>query len=155
MEVTENGQYFVLAQSLAIARYLANKFNLAGTTELDRAYVEMYAEQIRDLQDEFIKYRNQNDETIKTQLMNKYFTESLPRNLEYFEKKLADTGTGYLVGDSLTWADIFLNFVLTWLDATKTEAAFQKAPLVRQHIEKISSHPGIADYVKKRPVTNF
>ena len=85
MEVTENGQYFVLAQSLAIARYLANKFNLAGKTELDRAYVEMYAEQIRDLQDEFIKYRNQNDETIKTQLMNKYFTESLPRNLEYFE----------------------------------------------------------------------
>lgn len=41
LEVTEGGKTLQLAQSLAIARFLARKFHLDGTSELEKAEVDM------------------------------------------------------------------------------------------------------------------
>ncbi len=41
LEITNGSEVIVLAQSAAIGRFLANKFNLAGKTDLERARVDM------------------------------------------------------------------------------------------------------------------
>ena len=41
LEITEDGKTIQLAQSLAIARYLARKFNLYGKNETEMAEIDM------------------------------------------------------------------------------------------------------------------
>ena len=41
LEVTEGGKTLKLSQSLAIARFLARRFNLDGKTDFDKAEVDM------------------------------------------------------------------------------------------------------------------
>ena len=144
-----------MSQSLAMARFLANRFGLAGKNEHDKAYVEMYAEQTRDLQEEFMKIRFENDETKKGELFSKYFNEHLPKNLNFFETRLAKNGTGFLVGDSLTWADLYVYFVVTWVENPQAKEALNKAPHVQKLIQKVTSNTGVAAYLKDRPVTDF
>jgi glutathione S-transferase len=151
METTENGKKIVLSQSLAIARFLANRFGLAGKNEHDKALVEMYAEQTRDLQEAFIKIRSENDEKKKGEMFN----EHLSKNLSFFESRLAKNGTGYLVGDSLTWVDLYVYFVVTWVENPQVKDALNNAPNVQKLIKKVTSNVGIAAYLKSRPVTDF
>lgn len=155
LEITENGKKFEVAQSLAISRFLANRFNLAGKNEHDRTIVEMYAEQVRDIQEEGIKAKFEKDEQKKNELTDKFFNELLPKNLQFFETRLAKNGTGFFAGDSLTWVDLYVYYAISWLDQSKIKQHLDKSPNVRKLIEKVLSNPGVADYLKKRPATDF
>jgi glutathione S-transferase len=54
------------------------------------------------------------DEVRKRNLKQKLFKETIPKNLGYFEAKAAQNKSGYLIGDSLTWVDLYLIVILDW-----------------------------------------
>jgi hypothetical protein len=134
---------------------LANKFNLAGKTNLERAYVEMYAEQIRDLFEIYVLVLFEKDEKKKVEDETRFFDKILPNNLGFFEKKLIENESGFLIGDSLTWVDLFLFFSLDFIGENKVKDSLENASNVRKHIEKIANYDGILEYLKNRPRTEL
>lgn len=77
VEVTEGGKTFALAQSVSIARFLARRFNLAGTGDQEQAEVDMYVDQITDLINEMAHaHYREKDEARKKELQHKLETET-------------------------------------------------------------------------------
>lgn len=77
----------------------------------------------------------------------------MPKNLSIFESRLASNGTGYLVGDSLTVADLFFFTLLEGLKEKK-DLVLSKFPHVKRLDERIRANAKISEWLNKRPVTD-
>ncbi|VDP05095.1 unnamed protein product [Heligmosomoides polygyrus] len=118
-----------LAQSFAIVRFLARKFGLAGKTAFDEALVDSMADQIKD-----------------------FITEIRP-----FAKVALGFEKGdlvrYLVGDSLTWADLYLAEFAEM--EKKVPTLYEGFPEVKAHSDKVRSTPALKKWLATRPQTSF
>ncbi|XP_077996154.1 glutathione S-transferase alpha I-like [Glandiceps talaboti] len=133
-----------LVQSQAICRYLARKHGMDGKTPEEKARVDMINEGARHLLSPFfmIGFDPNTDvliENIKTYYLAKY----LPR----FEKLLANSSSGYLVGDSLTYAD------MTLLEALLNSEEYHPGcltgfPKVQEFLVKVGSLPRMKEYIE-------
>lgn len=110
------------------------------------AFVDMYVEQLGDLFDFYI---NSNDEQSQFILYN----QTWPQNLRYFEKRLAKNGNGFLVGAGPSWADIYLSQMVEFLN-DKMNAYLVNFPNVKSLTDKMREIPQIADWIKRRPLTD-
>ena len=88
--------------------------------------------------------------TIKEQLFNATWSTNLP----FFESKLVKTKTGYLVGSMLTWPDLYLSSILDNL-GNRYDRVLEKFPEVMKLDKMVKAMPRIAQYLKKRPVTDM
>jgi len=146
-----------ICQSMAIARYLAKKFGLVPVNELDAARADMFVDGVSDL---FPHIRPvfmaimAGDEGKKTEAWNTFKTEQLPPFLEKYEAFLKKNGTGFLVGDKLSWADIVVAEILN-----RFVTIFDKPTLLSGHqnlidlMNKVHELPNIKKYVDGRPQT--
>lgn len=135
---------------------MANKFNLAGKSELDRARVDMVVEQLIDFQNAFIKAHFEQDETKKKELNEKLANEVVPQNLQFLEKILQSnkSGSDWYVGDSITLADIVAFNIWGWV-RDKIAPALEKFPLVKANDEKVGNLSQITEWIAKRPETEL
>jgi glutathione S-transferase len=133
---------------------LSRKFGLAGKDELEQTYADIYANQISDLLDQFNKVRWESDETRKAELLKKLHDEIEPTQLAIFENRLAQTGSGTFVASGLTYADFYLAIVVDRL-GDRREAVLAQFPHVNKLVEKVNTHPKIAEWIAKRPVTTL
>nr|AYN44525.1 glutathione S-transferase S7 [Brachionus plicatilis] len=145
LEIKKGSQVIEIAQSQAIARYLASQFGLNGRNDLENALIDMYGAQMGDLFDAFSAAFNRNQ-------TEEFFSQVWPQNFQYFEDRLAKNGNGFLVGRSLKWADIYLSQMTDFLGNAKDEF-LKRFPLIRALDQKVRSIPGIAKWIQKRPVT--
>lgn len=154
----DNNNKTVLAQSVSISRYLATRFGMGGKSELERAQCDMIVDQIIDTQNvlmriyqEFDKKPEKLDEALK-----KATSEIVPANLMGIEKLLAKnnnekkngTANGFLVGASLTYADLHMILFYDILREEK-KSVLAKLDLLRAHDEKIRNIPAVAEHIKK------
>nr|AIT99308.1 glutathione S-transferase sigma 7 [Brachionus koreanus] len=146
LEVKKGSKVTEIAQSQAIARYLANEFGLYGRNNLENAVIDMYGAQLGDLFDAFSTSFNSN-----TTLS--FFTEVWPRNFQFFEDRLNKNGNGFLVGKRLSWADIYLSQMTDFIQ--NKDEFLNKFPLVKALDKKVRSIPKIADWIKRRPDGDF
>ncbi|CAI9723459.1 glutathione S-transferase 1 [Octopus vulgaris] len=141
-----------IPQSLSIARYIAREYGLAGNGNLNQAYADSIVETFDDLHVEFGKTLNEKDEKKKAELTLRFRKETLPRYLGNLEKALKrnNEGTGYFVGDSLTWADLQAFHILdiTLGDDDEILKQYPKLEGLRQRIENL---PRISIYLQTRP----
>ena len=151
LEVNDNGNSFILCQSVSIARFLARRHNLAGKGEQEQAEVDMYADQISDFMNEMAKSYYEKDEAKKKELEEKFATETVPNNLKIFEARLAKTGSGF-AASGLSYADLYLSALLEWF-ADKKEPALAHFPHVKKLDDAVHANAGIAAWLAKRPVT--
>jgi len=148
-----------LCQSLAISRYLARKYNLAGKTELEQAQVDMIVECMQDTISPIVTFfRLEPDPVKKAELKKKYIEEQLPVFLTKLEALLVanNSGDSFFVGDSLTWADLFLvraNGAFNLI--VGLEKPFANHPKLNALFERVIRLPRIAAYQAKLPVTEF
>nr|KAG5698904.1 hypothetical protein BaRGS_006798 [Batillaria attramentaria] len=143
-----------IAQSIAIANFLAREFGLAGTTKLETARVE----EIVQLEQEFfnnclVKVFFEKDHARKVELLDKLKKEDIPRYFNHFEKLLEDNGTGYFVGHQLTLADIavydaVVNHVQTVLHVH--DADHEQYPEVLALCDKVEANPNIQKYLEQQ-----
>ena len=90
-----------IAQSKTIARFVARRFNLLGSSNLETACVEQYIDQIADMK---LEYGNM----VYSQWDRKYkYVEAIPDSLDWAESALNDDKE-YLVNDRLSMADYAL-----------------------------------------------
>jgi len=146
-ELTVNGKDSV-PQSKAIERFLAKRFGLFGSNDLEAALVDAYGEQIRDIQLGYNQARI--DEEKK-----KKFWEKFPKLMTTIA--IHDGKNGHLVGDKLSLADIqFYYLTSTLFDALdKVNASLnqhENLVKVRDHVANLDR---IKEYVSKRKQTPF
>jgi len=146
-----------LCQSKAIARYLAGEFGFAGETALDKARADMIIDCGEDVLKHTITFFHEKDEAKQTELKDKFVKETLPEALRSFEKLLKENkgGDSYFVGDKMTWADIGFADLCSWFTSLGIEIPFGEAPKLKALKERVESEPKIAEWIKKRPVTQL
>ncbi|KAK2142765.1 hypothetical protein LSH36_915g00005 [Paralvinella palmiformis] len=147
---------FKLAQSLAIARFLAKRFGFMGKDEFDEARCNMILECSDDVMQAFAKTVF-GDEASKTEAMEKWEGSQRDEFLERFEKLLTSNknGDGFFVGDEITVADMEF-CILTDYFASQSSLDWGKFPklnALRDRVEKDNTQ--IAEWLAKRPVTSF
>ena len=91
------------------------------------------------------------DQAKKTELQKKLTEEVVPGTLKLFESRLAKNNNGFLIGNSLNWAEIYLFVVLDW--CSDREKTLEKFPLVKKLDDRIKTTPKIAEWLAKRPTT--
>ena len=89
----------------------------------------------------------ESDKVKKDKLKRKLFKQILPYNIKFLEAKLSrnnrslfNKASNYLVGDKLSFADIFIVLVLDWLGKEKREQVLEEYPNVKKHFIFIKSN---------------
>lgn len=153
----------VYAQSLSIARYLAEKFGFAGKTDLDKLRADMIAHYCEDMLMALVKMSLlfEKDENVKKEKGGKFEKEELSKYLTNFEKLLKENkgGDGFYVGDAITWADLMVyQLVGTFIkshgciDVTPHLGSYPKLAAL---LQRVAANPKIAAWIAKRPETPF
>ncbi|XP_038044112.1 glutathione S-transferase A4-like [Patiria miniata] len=136
-----------LVQSGAIIRYLAHKHNMMGKTPEEQAMVDMLFEGSRDfinLGFGSVVFKATEEE--KQQTLDLIKSKAKGRYLPIFEKVYKKSTSGFLVGDSLTLADIAWLEVLLWLHEIEPQFAIS-FPGVAAFTNKISSLPNVSAFL--------
>jgi glutathione S-transferase len=145
-----------LPQSLAIARFLAKQFQLAGKDNFEQAKVDAVVDTIHDLLLAFRPTRMEKDEVKKQEITKKFIDEELPKHFQNLETlgKLYGNGGNYFVGNQLTWADLlFYDFGQTFLDMDGN--CLNNYSWLQKNRAEVEKQPKIAEYLKNRPKTPF
>ncbi|XP_075073333.1 glutathione S-transferase P 1-like [Mixophyes fleayi] len=141
---------FELYQSNSILRYLARKYDIAGTNNQESAFIDMVNDGVEDLRLKYGRLLMFEFETGKEKYIN-----DLPNHLGAFEKILSQNsnGTKFVVGDKISYADYNL---LDTLHAhihifPKCLSSF---PLLSAYIARIESQPKLSVYLKSEERKN-
>ena len=154
LEVREGDKVIHIAQSNAIARFLANRFGLAGKSDVEKALADMVVDQLADLQGLFRVANYEPNEEIKKEKMEKFEKEGLPNHFGVLENLLTKLNTEFVAGAEMTYADFDLAiFVERFLE--KLGGNLDKYPIIKRISDKVNEHPKIAAWRAKRPVTQF
>jgi len=144
-----NGE--ILAQSQAIARYIARKYGLYGTTPEEGCRADMVVDGVADV----VKAQYAaSDPAAQAKFWDESFTKWATNTEKLLKKNDNASKSGYFVGNEVSLADIS---VFTYLDSvlrTKSDV-LDKFPVLKANYEKVKSRPKIAQWLKTRPDTKF
>ena len=93
------------------------------------------------------------DITKKRSIESKLVKDVWPKYLQLFDERLAKNSE-WLVGSNLTWCDLYLVVVLEWIGLESDELlnSFVHCKTLEKRVKSI---PNIAEWIKKRPVTDL
>ncbi|RCN48921.1 glutathione S-transferase protein [Ancylostoma caninum] len=138
-----------LAQSFAIVRFLARKFG--------EALVDSIADQYKDFTMEVLPclvvllgFAEGDLEKLTEEVL-------LPAREKFFgciTKFLKESKSGYLVGDSLTFADLYVAEISAEFDK-RFPKIYDGFPEVKAHAEKVRSIPALKRWIETQPETKF
>ncbi|XP_036772274.2 glutathione S-transferase A1 [Manis pentadactyla] len=135
-----------LVQTRAILNYIATKHNLYGKDIKERAFIDMYAEGIADLNEMIMllpicppDQRDAKIALIKEKTTNRY--------LPVFENVLKSHGQDYLVGNRLSKADVHLVELLYYVEELDPSllAGF---PLLKALKSRVSNLPTVKRFLQ-------
>ena len=142
-----------LPQSVSIARFLAKRFNLYGSDDIEQAKTDAVVDTVTDLQNAYYKRIFSVKEEERDSAKKAFVAEEAAAHLEKIEKLISLWGSnGHSVGSSLKWSDLHIwnfNSELKAIDANVLE----KYPGVVAVNKTVESHPKLGEYIKNRPVT--
>ena len=139
----------VLAGSVVIARFLAERYGLAGSSDVENAEIAGIADSIQDLDTEIITWMMEKDEARKAELKKKLDEELVPKHMSNLEKRV--TAEGWLYGSKVTYADLLFHAFSSRLP----DDVLPKYPGLKALIEKVEALPNIAKWLKERPDSFF
>lgn len=159
--VLEAGE-LVLAQTTAIGRFLAERCDLAPAGVVERWHADQLALTMADFVVEIhdthhplgvmLYYEDQKPEAAAR--ADSFREYRLPKFLGYFERALEGNAAGggaYLVGDALTYVDLWMFQLLAGLEYAFPNAYAQEIeelPLLAELGERVAGRPNIAAYLE-------
>lgn len=145
-----------LPQSITIARYLAREFNLAGKNNLEQAKADAVVDTNVDIIIAITPPFQATDEEKKKELLEKFFTEDLPKQLRSLDilGKLYGNGGPFFLGDEITWADLMF-YATSELYLGQRSTALDQYPWLQANRVAVEQQPRIAEYLKNRPPTPY
>ena len=144
----------VIPQSKAIERFLAKKYNMFGSSEVDSARIDGLCEFVRDFKDAYQSVRKL-PPSEKDAGMKKWFSETLPEKLTLLDNLLCKEHELYAVGLKLSLADIVLFSFITQFFDNKEGALNACQTKLKKIVENVGSIKEIQDWIKNRPETPF
>jgi glutathione S-transferase len=144
----------IIPQSKTIERYLANKFNMMGTSELDAAHIDSICECVRDFKDMYQKVKSVESDN-KDAAATEWFTVTLVERLTLLENLLG--GDGFSVGATTSLSDIVLySFITTFFDNKDASMnATLATPRLRNIVDRVHNLPEMVTWLETRPSTDF
>jgi glutathione S-transferase len=142
-----------LAQSTAIMRYLARKFKLTGSSELDAARCDELIDALADLRAEWRKFFMAPDEEKKAELKKAFLEVHAPKYLGKFDNIVKSNPSGKLVGDSVTWTDLVVACSIEGLEKTVDPDLLKDYPNLKSLKDAVNDIPQIKAWREKRPET--
>ncbi|CAG9767959.1 unnamed protein product [Ceutorhynchus assimilis] len=139
-----------VAQSNAIARYLAKKFGLAGKNEWEELQCDVLVDTLGDLQASVTQVMKEPDPIKREEVRAKVTKEELPFYLSKFEKTVKENG-GFSVGNDFTWSDLVFAVLLDQFETMYGKAALNSYPALKGLKDKVHNIPGIRSYLEVRP----
>lgn len=157
-ETTSSGTVLELAESLAIERYLARKFNLLGSNSWEEHLVNEYYNSTESLNVNFQKVMFTSDLELRQKEAEIFYREFLPRWIQAHERHLSETSQkGYYVGEKISLADIKTTVTMDRILSLVPEGQQEKvnsilnketAPGLFKVRETVLAHPLIAAWKK-------
>jgi len=144
----------VIAQSGAILRYLGKKYGMFGSNDYETAKIDELIEASADLRQATFKVFMESDAEKKAEGQAKLKAETFPFFLARLTSILEKNGTGYLVGNKLSIADLNVASYLQIFGETFTEL-LKDYPIVQKHQAAVFGSKGIKEWVEKRPKTQW
>eukprot|EP00534_Pseudo-nitzschia_fraudulenta_P006046 CAMPEP_0201185844 /NCGR_PEP_ID=MMETSP0851-20130426/129838_1 /ASSEMBLY_ACC=CAM_ASM_000631 /TAXON_ID=183588 /ORGANISM="Pseudo-nitzschia fraudulenta, Strain WWA7" /LENGTH=258 /DNA_ID=CAMNT_0047471069 /DNA_START=51 /DNA_END=827 /DNA_ORIENTATION=+ len=154
-----------IGQSRAIERYLSRRFGLMGRTPEEEAIVDCIAEHCRDVKDAasrkgFSPYARDKTDREKARAREEWFSGDLPALLARLEDAVGAVSTreGCSVGSSVSYADVAIWALLRDCprsDAGDTLAAAGGCTALNTIADAVAGHPGVSDWIARRPETVF
>ena len=144
-----------LAQSVAIARYLARQHGLAGNTEIAAAQADMVIDTLADLMGPVAAMMRETDEQKKADMKASFSCETLPGWLTMLERLLTRRGGKYFAGGELTWADLAVFNVIDNMDGRLADFNIGDYPNLDNLTARVRDLPNINKWLQERPVTPF
>jgi len=144
----------VLAQSSTILRYLGKKFNMAGGNDFETAKCDELIEAMNDLRQATFKVVMETDADKKKEGETKLRGETFPFYCGKWSGILEKNGTGYLVGNKLSIADLSVGNYLQ-IFGEVYPGILDSFPALGKHQAVVFNAKGIKDWVEKRPKTQF
>ncbi|XP_060535714.1 glutathione S-transferase-like isoform X2 [Cylas formicarius] len=139
-----------VAQSNAIARYLAKQFGLAGKSDWEALQSDVLVDTLEDLKMSMMGPMREQDPIRKEEQKVKVMKEVVPYYLSKFEKIVSENG-GFSVGSELTWSDLAFAVSLDYFEQVYGGDALRPYPALKGLKDKVHALPAIADWIAKRP----
>ena len=137
-----------IAPANTICRFLASRFNLNGSNEIENIQCDMINEQLRECADYALKIVRESDIVKRHELQAKFLGELLPKTLNGYEKMLS-LSSRFIVGSVLSWADLGMLLAWEWLDEASKQL-IGRYPLVKSHNEFIRSLPKVSEWLREQ-----
>lgn len=139
---------------MAIARYLAREFGMGGKTSLETARIDEIADCLQDIFNDMVKIKFAPEGA--KEIAEKNYEKTCSRLLPFLEELLISNhdGDGFFVGDSMTLADLHC-FVALESPLKLNSELLKNQPKLTALRKRVEESPKIAEYLKKRPVTDF
>ncbi|KAJ3354203.1 hypothetical protein GGF32_002632 [Allomyces javanicus] len=142
-------QTTTLAQSAAIVRYLARKYNLVAADPMDAATADSIFESAVDVTNAMIKVVWGTPEADKPAALDKFKTEALPPFIKAHTAFLEKNGNkGIYVGDKLTYVELTMFNLINELNTLIPDSVTAKsAPALWKVREAVANHDKIKAYL--------
>ncbi|KYQ94193.1 putative glutathione S-transferase [Tieghemostelium lacteum] len=147
LPIYQDGQ-FLLSQTGAIARYIAEKHNFLGKTPVERARVNESIDSAFDIMSAFSRSRAIPEEA------EKFKSQVIPRFLNSYEKLLT-VNKHIAGGDDYTLADIFVFNIVDYIETLGHSEIVKPYVKVQEHLTYFRAHPKLSKYLKERPESKF
>lgn len=143
----------IICQSKTIERFLARKFDMMGSNDIEESHIDSICECIRDFKDHYTSIKN--DE----KAVNNFFEVELPNKFHLLSLMMNKNGSsfGYSVSNKLSLADVVIyTFVMDFFpDKQKVIQSCKHSPKIKSILNTVHHLPSVQKWIKERPVTLF
>ncbi|TST47762.1 Glutathione S-transferase P [Bagarius yarrelli] len=131
----------VLFQSNTFLRHLGRKHGAYGKNDEEAALIDMFNDGVEDLRIKYLKLIYQEYETGKEE-----YIKNLPGHLSKFEAVLEKSKSGFLVGDSISFADYSL-FEQLLNHQVLSATCLDSFPALKGFAQRLSGRPKIKAFL--------
>ena len=157
LEITDETGTWLLSQTVAIVRYLADRYGLMGKNSKENAQCDEIALVVQELLEIMVPVYYQDDEELKKTTWKRFEEKEYPMIFGELEKRLVANGGEFMVGKQLTCADFIINWITNLMkDYVTSTASFidEQYPNLKKLSDRIDSIPAIANHIKTRPFSD-
>ena len=145
-----------LSGSRSIARFLAERFDLAGCNDFENAQLDSIIDVLDDFGQKLIPAFFGKDEEQKAAAKKALFEEFVPKYFGIIEKRITENSCdeGWIFGKKITYVDMRVALTFGGLAKMMPDLA-NSYPKMKKLSDAVNSQPKIADWIKNRPDTPF
>jgi len=141
----------VLCQSGTILRFLARRFDLFGSSEIEAAKIDELNDGLKDYADAWKPVFYAKDDETKAAALANAVDVATPKYFDNFQRILEKNGNQFFVGNKISLIDLNMFNLLTYFGPLFETDLTKNHPSLVAFVKRIEEVPEIKDYLERRP----